>query len=53
MARDGHLALVNMLLQKGANRDSAQNDGFTPLRVAKERGYQDVVDLLLTESSDL
>ncbi|KAI0533751.1 hypothetical protein GGR58DRAFT_96693 [Xylaria digitata] len=51
----GHEAVVRLLLEKGANLESKDNDkyGRTPLSWAAEKGYKRVVKLLLEKGADL
>ncbi len=41
-----HQATVKALVEAGASRDIADRDGKTPLMLAQERGYADIVALL-------
>ncbi|CAH0389141.1 unnamed protein product [Bemisia tabaci] len=46
-AQVGDEKLVRILLEKGVSCSPRDNDGFTPLLIACERGFLDVVRLLL------
>lgn len=46
-AVDGHAALVEKLLERGAERDACDRDGKTALHWAAMRGRTEVVELLL------
>lgn len=46
-AREGHLAVVKLLLEKGAAIEAKAEDGCTPLSTAAFNGHADVVKLLL------
>ncbi|WP_309137840.1 ankyrin repeat domain-containing protein [Paenibacillus sp. SC116] len=41
-----HQAIVNLLIEHGADVNLADNDGVTPLQHAKSRGYQEMIDAL-------
>ena len=45
-ARDGHEAIVKLLLEKGADIKAKDNNGQTPLSWAAEKGHEAVVKLL-------
>ena len=42
----GRLEAVRFLVNKGADVNTPDNSGRTPLRLAKEKGLQEVVDFL-------
>jgi uncharacterized protein len=44
--QDGHVPVVQALLQGGADVDKAADDGATPLYVASDEGHTDIVRLL-------
>ena len=46
------LALVRLLLDRGAHIDDADNRGRTALMIAAERGHADVAKLLLAKGAD-
>ena len=49
----GHLAVVEALLAKGADRDAKTTDyGFTALIYASEEGHLAVVEALLAKGAD-
>ncbi|TWB58229.1 ankyrin repeat protein [Rhizobium sp. ERR 922] len=41
-----HVEIVRLLIDSGANVNLADNDGVTPLRHARSRGYDGIVKLL-------
>ena len=41
-----HIAIVQLLLDAGANVNLADKDGITPLQHARQRGYSEMVNLL-------
>ena len=45
-ARYGHKAVTELLIFKGADVNTKDNQGLTPLWYAKERGHEQTVDLL-------
>ena len=46
-AQDGHVEIVRLLLESGADKHLAMNDGRTALIVAPQRGHLEIVELLL------
>ncbi|PMD56795.1 ankyrin, partial [Hyaloscypha bicolor E] len=44
---NGHIDVVKLLLEKGADVNAAEQDGQTPLRWASESGHVNIVKLLL------
>ncbi|HUU17930.1 MAG TPA: ankyrin repeat domain-containing protein [Sedimentisphaerales bacterium] len=42
----GHREVVNLLLVNGANVNAKDNDDRTPLSLAKDKGYEKIVELL-------
>ena len=51
-ARNGHLVIVRLLLEAGADKDAAAQNGITALHVAALHGYVDIVRLLLEAGTD-
>ncbi len=51
-ARDGHDAAVRELLARGADRDQASHEGFTPLGAAAFYGRRSTLRLLLRAGAD-
>ena len=49
----GHEAVVELLLEKGADVDSKDDTGRTPLSWAAENGHEAVVKLLLEKGADV
>ena len=47
-SREGHVFMVKLLLDAGADVNAKDNEGFTPLRYARMEGHPDVVELLKT-----
>ncbi|KXZ52020.1 hypothetical protein GPECTOR_10g1043 [Gonium pectorale] len=39
MAAQGHVEAIAALLQAGANKDAAEEDGSTPLYIATQKGH--------------
>ena len=52
-AEEGHIEVVNALLRAGANQNLADDDGDTPLSVARLNGYTEVVQALQTAATQL
>jgi Ankyrin repeats (3 copies) len=51
-AFQGHLAVVEFLLDKGARVNASDADGKTALILAATKGYRDMVELLLKRGAD-
>ena len=51
-ARNGHLAIVRLLLEARADKDAAAQNGATALHPAAQLGHLDVVRLLLEAGAD-
>ena len=49
----GYLDVVRYLLEQGANRDKATNDGTTPLHYAAFHGRLEIAKLLMVYGADL
>jgi ankyrin repeat protein len=45
-AREGHLSMVLLLMEHGADLDVRNEDGATALKLARERGKREVADML-------
>jgi ankyrin repeat protein len=45
-SNNGHLEVVKILLEKGADFTVATNHGWTPLHTASQKGHVEVVKLL-------
>ena len=53
LPRNGHEAVVKLLLEKGADIESKDDYGRTPLSWAAEGGHKAVVKLLLEKGADM
>ena len=47
-----HTEIVRLLLEAGADREIADNDGVTPLQHARQRGYSSMIELLSAAQND-
>ena len=45
-SQNGQLEVVRLLVNKGADKDKAMNDGDTPLWIARRRHNYDIVEML-------
>jgi ankyrin repeat protein len=43
----GHLEIVKLLLERGADVHAVNDEGETPYQVALQQGYREVAELLL------
>lgn len=43
----GHTVLAHLLLERGANIEEVNDEGYTPLMEAAREGHEDMVRLLL------
>ena len=53
VALQGDLELVRLLLDRGADVNRQDGDGFTALTIAAEEGHWDVVRLLASRGADI
>ena len=44
----GHVELANLLLERNANIEEANDEGYTPLMEAAREGHEEMCALLLT-----
>jgi len=51
-SQDGHAAIAEMLLARGADVDKANQDGATPLFMASRNGHAAVAELLLARGAN-
>ena len=51
-AQNGHLAVVQYLIQQGADKNKAKNNGTTPLIIAAQEGQLKVVQCLVQQGAD-
>lgn len=49
----GQIEIVKLLLERGAKVDTADIDGYTPLRTAEVNGHKEVADLLRESSTHI
>jgi ankyrin repeat protein len=50
---DGHINVVKILLDNGADTEIPCIDGYTPLVSASSSGYYDIVELLIKHGADI
>ncbi len=50
---DGNVAVVQLLLDKGADCESSDEEDWTPLHVACKKGHLEIVELLLAKGADV
>jgi ankyrin repeat protein len=51
-SNNGHVDVVKLLLEKGADWTVPNNDGWMPLNCASNNGHVDVVKLLFEKGAD-
>ena len=51
-ARNGHMDVVQLLIDTGADPKRADRDGWTPLKLAAEHGHEDVLEFFLDKGGD-
>jgi hypothetical protein len=49
----GHTEIVQLFLEKGADVNAKDNDGWTALMIAAEKGHSEIVQLLLEKGADV
>jgi hypothetical protein len=52
-ARDGHLDICRLLIDKGAQLEAKDRTGYTPLHRAAENGHVEIVRLLCDRGADI
>jgi ankyrin repeat protein len=52
-AKEGDLAKVKSLIAEGSDANIADENGTTSLHWAADRGYKDVVELLISKGADV
>ena len=52
VAQEGHVEVVKLLLEKGANIEAINNQGFTPLWIAAYKGHTEIVKVLIAAGAD-
>ena len=50
---NGHRAVVQLLLEKGAPVNAKSNENITALLMASERGHKDIIQILLDKGADV
>ena len=49
----GHVELANLLIERGANLEEVNDEGYTPLMEAAREGHEEMVALLLAHGKSL
>ena len=49
----GHIEIIRLLLQNGAEVNVKSNDGYTPLHYAAIRGHVEILHLLVENGADI
>ena len=49
----GHMEIVQLLLENGANTNAKRNDGWTPLHDAATQGHEEIAELLIANGADI
>jgi ankyrin repeat protein len=52
-AKRGHLPVVNLLINKGANIEASSVDGWRPLHTAASNGHLEIVKALIAKGADM
>ncbi|KAA0166638.1 hypothetical protein FNF27_07469 [Cafeteria roenbergensis] len=52
-AQDGHESTVGLLLDRGADVEAREEDGWTAVMVAASNGHESTVELLLDRGADV
>ncbi|TRX89494.1 hypothetical protein FHL15_009663 [Xylaria flabelliformis] len=50
---NGHHEIVQLLIEKGADVESEDSYGYTPLHIAAENGHQEIVQLLIEKGANV
>lgn len=48
----GHVDLALLLIDRGANIEEVNDEGYTPLMEAAREGHEEMVNVLLTKGKD-
>jgi len=49
----GHMEIIQLLLENGANANAKRNDGWAPLHDAVYKGHKEIVELLIANGADM
>ena len=52
-SKEGHIEIVQALLDKGVSVNTKQNNGYTALMAASGEGHKEIVQLLLAKGADI
>ena len=53
VAQEGHVEVVKLLLEKGANIEAINNQGFTSLWIAAYKGHTEIVKVLIAAGANI
>jgi ankyrin repeat protein len=51
--QEGHLSVINLLIDRGADVEASNINGFRPLHIAAYKGHLEIVKALITRHVDM